>query len=488
MLVDDCLDLFVGLAAMNPGAQPFRFAQPARRRRAGLDAVLDHGHAAIIHELFAAGTTPGYHGAIAGRELHWHDGTAWLRRDSTGAWKTLAAGGDSDAARPVDWRTLEQPPSMTAMRPSTAGSTAPGPTPASTRSIGTCSRSRRDDRDHLRGRPLGPVTQRRQGRTGFRGIVSYRDCCSRPCCAPSVLTGLGLSRGDRIAFNLPNILEQIFYTEAAKRLGIIYTPVFGGFSAKTLSDRIYDAGARVVVTADGGYRNAEVVSYKESFTDQALDNFVPLPSALACPDRVLERFDTRRGRGVLRDAVSGGPQRRDHHRAQRSHARARPCPRAQRRIISAERTAELRTTVARELAGVQHTWKQVVVVRYTGQDIVQQPRDRWSADLVSSATERVLAAAARRLHRRQMRALLELADATSGARSTRQHPALPVPADWPLFIIYTSGSTGKPKGVVHTHGGWLQASRTACAWSSTRMRTTASTWSATRAGSPGSPT
>jgi hypothetical protein len=49
-----------------------------------------------------------YHGAIAGRELHWHDGTAWLRRDSTGAWKTLAAGGDSDAARPVDWRTLEQ--------------------------------------------------------------------------------------------------------------------------------------------------------------------------------------------------------------------------------------------------------------------------------------------------------------------------------------------------------------------------------------------
>jgi acrylyl-CoA reductase (NADPH)/3-hydroxypropionyl-CoA dehydratase/3-hydroxypropionyl-CoA synthetase len=48
--------------------------------------------------------------------------------------------------------------------------------------------------------------------------------------------------------------------------------------------------------------------------------------------------------------------------------------------ISAERSAELRTTVARELAGVQHTVEQVVVVRYTGQDIViQQPRDRWSA-------------------------------------------------------------------------------------------------------------
>jgi acrylyl-CoA reductase (NADPH) / 3-hydroxypropionyl-CoA dehydratase / 3-hydroxypropionyl-CoA synthetase len=66
------------------------------------------------------------------------------------------------------------------------------------------------------------------------------------------LRGLGLRQGDRIALNMPNIMEQIYYIEAAKRLGAIYTPVFGGFSAKTLSDRIHDAGARVVITSDGG--------------------------------------------------------------------------------------------------------------------------------------------------------------------------------------------------------------------------------------------
>ncbi|MCE2908121.1 MAG: AMP-binding protein, partial [Burkholderiaceae bacterium] len=95
------------------------------------------------------------------------------------------------------------------------------------------------------------------------------------------LRQLGLQPGDRIALNLPNIPQQLYWTEAAKRLGIVYTPVFGGFSDKTLSDRIHDAGARVVITADGGYRMAQVVPYKTAYTDPALDNFVPLATARA---------------------------------------------------------------------------------------------------------------------------------------------------------------------------------------------------------------
>ncbi|MEL7030391.1 MAG: AMP-binding protein, partial [Pseudomonadota bacterium] len=71
------------------------------------------------------------------------------------------------------------------------------------------------------------------------------------------LSALGLKAGDRIALNMPSIPAQVYWTEAAKRLGVIYTPVFGGFSDKTLSDRIADAGAKVVVTADGSYRNAQ---------------------------------------------------------------------------------------------------------------------------------------------------------------------------------------------------------------------------------------
>lgn len=111
--------------------------------------------------------------------------------------------------------------------------------------------------------------------------------------AALVLTGLGLKQGDRIALNMPNILDQIYYTEAAKRLGIIYTPVFGGFSDKTLSDRIHNAGARVVITSDGAYRNAQIVPYKEVYTDQALDKFIPVETAVEIVEQTLARLGVR---------------------------------------------------------------------------------------------------------------------------------------------------------------------------------------------------
>ena len=94
-------------------------------------------------------------------------------------------------------------------------------------------------------------------------IVSRRRLLLEVARAGIALETLGLKRGDRIALNMPNIPEQVYYTEAAKRLGIIYTPVFGGFSDKTLSDRIHDSGARVVITADGGFRNAQIIPLQE---------------------------------------------------------------------------------------------------------------------------------------------------------------------------------------------------------------------------------
>ena len=106
----------------------------------------------------------------------------------------------------------------------------------------------------------GPVTEQH---------FSYRVLFQEVVARMQVLKDLGLVTGDRIAFNLPNIPEQIFYMLAAQRMGVVYTPVFGGFSAKTLSDRIHDAGAKLVITADGGYRNAEVVAYKGTYADPA---------------------------------------------------------------------------------------------------------------------------------------------------------------------------------------------------------------------------
>ncbi|HUN50263.1 MAG TPA: AMP-binding protein, partial [Candidatus Sulfotelmatobacter sp.] len=110
--------------------------------------------------------------------------------------------------------------------------------------------------------------------------LSRRELLIQSVTAALALRSLGLTQGDRIALNMPNILEQIVWIEAAKRLGVIYTPVFGGFSDKTLSDRIENSGARVVITADGASRNAEMAPFKEAYTDPALDRFLAVGAAI----------------------------------------------------------------------------------------------------------------------------------------------------------------------------------------------------------------
>ncbi|WP_040481871.1 AMP-binding protein [Luminiphilus syltensis] len=398
-----------------------------------------------------------YHGDIAARELHWFDGSDWVRIESDGHWHGLGTAGTQDPApaHPDDWRPW---------RSAFDDSAAPFYRWYSGALTNACFNE--VDRHVLAGRGNAPAIlfegdrwdpSRNEGKGGpvQETTVSFRQLLASTVVAAEVLKSLGLERGDRIALNLPNILEQIYYTQAAKRLGIIYTPVFGGFSAKTLSDRIYDAGAKVVITADGGYRNAEVVPYKEAYTDQALDNFIPLPSALACLNDVLAGFELGEAKDRIGQRVTQGLT--GEITIERSDLmRELGAALTDETDIPADLSAELRTTVARELAAVEHTVKQVVVVRYTGQDIVRQSRDRWSHELIGEATEKVLAAAVGAgFTADTIEGLLELSDSDLYKALNASHPALPVAADWPLFIIYTSGSTGKPKGVVHTHGGWL---------------------------------
>jgi len=402
-----------------------------------------------------------YHGDIAASELHWYDadGQRWLSRaPESGTW----SGFDASDGRPIgavdlagDWRPWSQ---------AFDASAAPffrwfvgGETNACFNEV---------DRHVLAGRGAHEAfcfesdrwdPSRNDGRGGpvSEASIPYRRLLVETVLRAEVLSGLGLQRGDRVAFNLPNVPEQLFYTEAAKRLGLIYTPVFGGFSAKTLSDRIYDAGARVVVTADGGYRNAEVVPYKAAYTDPALDNFIPRPSAMAALDEVLGQLDLGALTARLKAAVDEGLageitiERSDVMR-ELGHALAEDSD------LPPERAAAVRTTVARCLAEVGHTVDQVIVVRYTGQEVVEQPRDRWSHELLEAATARVLERAREAGHAvDDLDGLMALDDIDLWRALCASHPAAPVSADWPLFIIYTSGSTGKPKGVVHTHGGWL---------------------------------
>ncbi len=80
----------------------------------------------------------------------------------------------------------------------------------------------------------------------------------------NVLRGLGVRRGDRVAIYLPMVPEVAVAMLACARIGAVHTVVFGGFSAESLRDRIIDAGAKVLITADGGYRRGLVVALKQN--------------------------------------------------------------------------------------------------------------------------------------------------------------------------------------------------------------------------------
>jgi len=83
----------------------------------------------------------------------------------------------------------------------------------------------------------------------------------------NVLKGLGIRKGDRVAIYLPMVPEVAVAMLACARIGAVHTVVFGGFSAESLRDRINDAGAKVLVTADGGYRRGSLVPLKMNADD-----------------------------------------------------------------------------------------------------------------------------------------------------------------------------------------------------------------------------
>jgi acetyl-CoA synthetase len=84
--------------------------------------------------------------------------------------------------------------------------------------------------------------------------ITYADLQAEVCRAANALTELGVRAGDRVAIYLPMVPETVVAMLACARLGAPHTVVFGGFSADALASRVTDCGAKVVITADGGYR------------------------------------------------------------------------------------------------------------------------------------------------------------------------------------------------------------------------------------------
>jgi acetyl-CoA synthetase len=100
------------------------------------------------------------------------------------------------------------------------------------------------------------------GEPGDTRTLTYRDLQREVNRAANALQELGVRRGDRVAIYLPMVPELPISMLACARLGAAHTVIFGGFSAEALSDRINDAQAKVLVTADGGWRRGRRVGLK----------------------------------------------------------------------------------------------------------------------------------------------------------------------------------------------------------------------------------
>ncbi len=123
---------------------------------------------------------------------------------------------------------------------------------------------------HLQGSRAEKTALVWEGEPGETRTFTYRELHREVCRFANVLRDQGVAAGDRVAIYMPMVPELAVAMLACARIGAVHSVVFGGFSAEALRDRIQDADARLVVTADGGYRRGAIVPLKAA-VDRAVE-------------------------------------------------------------------------------------------------------------------------------------------------------------------------------------------------------------------------
>jgi acetyl-CoA synthetase len=143
-----------------------------------------------------------------------------------------------------------------------------------------------------------------EGEPGDVRTLTYAELHAEVCRFANALKALGAGRGDRVVIYMPLIPEAVIAMQACARIGAIHSVVFGGFSANAVKDRIEDAGAKLVVTADGGWRGGQPVELKRA-VDKALAEGCPTVQHVVVYSRTGGACPMLAGRDIRwQDAVS----------------------------------------------------------------------------------------------------------------------------------------------------------------------------------------
>jgi acetyl-CoA synthetase len=147
-----------------------------------------------------------------------------------------------------------------------------------------------------------------EGEPGDVRRLSYRELHAEVCRFANALKAQGIERGDRVVIYLPLVPEILVAMHACNRIGAIHSVVFGGFSSMALKDRVEDTGAKLIVTADGGWRGGQAVELKAA-ADHALSSGCPSVKRVVVLKRTGRPVAMAEGRDIWwDDAIEGhGP-------------------------------------------------------------------------------------------------------------------------------------------------------------------------------------
>ncbi|MFB2738544.1 acetate--CoA ligase [Umezakia ovalisporum] len=135
-----------------------------------------------------------------------------------------------------------------------------------------------------------------EGEPGDSRTLTYAQLHREVCQFANVLKQLGVKKGDRVGIYMPMIPEAAMAMLACARIGAPHSVVFGGFSAEALRDRLNDAQAKLVITADGGWRKDAMVPLKVQVDKALVDNNVPSVTDVLVVKRTCEQIHMEPGR------------------------------------------------------------------------------------------------------------------------------------------------------------------------------------------------